>query len=111
MQWKIGDVTITQVRESQSPIPPMGLFPDAGVDIGARIGFGLLTWPSDWLIVGGHRQFASILLCNGHPALGLDIGVTTAANDNKVRLGASVWNEGGSHYGWTMYLAGGVVKF
>jgi len=36
LRWTVGDVTITRILESVSPVPPEGLFAEASAD--ARLG-------------------------------------------------------------------------
>jgi len=84
--------------------------PEMSTSIGLNLGVGLGEWkwnvPVVCDLIGGHKMFADFLYVNKHPALGFSFA-TTADDENKLRLGFSLWKSDG--FEWSVYVRNGVT--
>lgn len=87
----------------------VGLWPDAGIDIGPRVGLEVFVWPDKTPLIGGNKQFVDFLYVAGQPAGGLCVSLRKAADDDGTRIGVAAWQDaGGRKLDWDIYAAYGV---
>jgi len=88
------------------------LAPDLTVNLGMSVGIGWGDIPEKIPYLGGHKLFTDFLYVDSNVALGASVALSPSSEeDNKLRLGASIWREsGGSESGfkWSVYLRNAV---